>query len=236
MRYIIIASLFISLSFAGKVVMQSGYTKNTLLELYTSQGCSSCPPAEKWLSNITNSKLLWNRVIPIAFHVDYWNYIGWRDPYSSSLYSNRQREYRQKGSISSVYTPQFIQNSKEWRGYFDGKSIHIDSKQKSGILKAVIDDGNIKIKYSKWRDNLVYHVAYLGFKIPTKVTRGENSGRTLISDFIVLEYKKIDADSKTKNIKLLFKKNTKAKKYGLAIWVSNKKSLKIEQATGGWLN
>jgi hypothetical protein len=61
----------------------SGESNVSLLELFTSEGCSSCPPAEEWTSQLRQNSLLWNQIVPVAFHVDYWNDLGWRDPYSS---------------------------------------------------------------------------------------------------------------------------------------------------------
>ena len=58
---------------------ESGVTRTTLLELFTSEGCSSCPPAEKWLSQLKSNPDLWKKIVPIAFHVDYWDHLGWRD-------------------------------------------------------------------------------------------------------------------------------------------------------------
>src|SRR5210317_1284191 len=93
----------------------SGDRRVTLLELYTSQGCSSCPPAESWLNRFTDDDRLWKQVVPVAFHVDYWDYLGWRDPYALPQYSDRQRRYRSKGKVSAVYTPGFVVNGGEWK-------------------------------------------------------------------------------------------------------------------------
>ena len=76
------------------VVLQSGERQIAVLELYTSEGCSSCPPAETWLSRLREAPGLWKDFVPLAFHVDYWDYLGWRDPWGSREYSNRQRAYR----------------------------------------------------------------------------------------------------------------------------------------------
>lgn len=64
---------------AAGLELTSGKQQTTLVELYTSQGCSSCPPAERWLSSLQNDPRLWKELIPVAFHVDYWNYLGWND-------------------------------------------------------------------------------------------------------------------------------------------------------------
>src|SRR5580693_7997010 len=86
---------------------QSSNKQTSLLELYTSEGCSSCPPAETWLSRLKASPGLWGDFVPVAFHVDYWDYLGWRDPWAKSEFSNRQRAYAARWHSQSVYTPGF---------------------------------------------------------------------------------------------------------------------------------
>ena len=102
---------FSGLSFAA-AVFQSGPLRVNVLELYTSEGCSSCPPADRWLSGLKQDDRLWREIIPIAFHVDYWNYIGWQDRFSSPVYSERQRHYARNKGLSTVYTPGFLLNGR----------------------------------------------------------------------------------------------------------------------------
>lgn|GEM_PF-3210216 len=80
-------------------VFVSAKKQTQLIELYSSQGCSSCPPAERWVNELSNNEGLWLNFIPMVFHVDYWNYIGWADPYASSENSQRQRQFRDIGAI-----------------------------------------------------------------------------------------------------------------------------------------
>ena len=83
-----------------------------LLELYTTEGCSSCPPADKWMSGIKTDK-----VTPLAFHVDYWDYIGWKDKFSKAEYSDRQRKGAAFAGAGFVYTPQFVMNGRDFKGW-----------------------------------------------------------------------------------------------------------------------
>ena len=76
----------------------------TVVELYTSQGCSSCPPADAYLAELADKKGL----LPLSFHVDYWNYLGWEDPYSSAAYSQRQNDFARYFEARNVYTPQMV--------------------------------------------------------------------------------------------------------------------------------
>src|SRR6266576_6091859 len=86
-------------------VFESGPQKVHLLELFTSQGCSSCPPAEAWLSKLKGEPGLWKDFVPLAFHVDYWDRLGWRDPWANKSFSDRQRAYAKQWRSDSVYTP-----------------------------------------------------------------------------------------------------------------------------------
>src|SRR5579859_334549 len=96
-----------SMANAMAVTFQSSERQTSLLELYTSEGCSSCPPAEAWISNLKSRSGLWTDFVPVAFHVDYWNGLGWRDKLSSEEFSQRQRDYAQAWSAQDVYTPEF---------------------------------------------------------------------------------------------------------------------------------
>jgi hypothetical protein len=80
-------------AFAETSTFQSGESATTLIELFTSEGCSSCPPADKWLSKFRSNPDLWSRVVPVAFHVDYWNNLGWMDRFSRPEFTERQRGY-----------------------------------------------------------------------------------------------------------------------------------------------
>src|SRR5262245_43259594 len=87
--------------------IKGSYAPVVILELFTSEGCSSCPPADKLLPELTK---LGSNIIPISFHVDYWNRLGWVDPFSSSNYSDRQRKYGEQFKLESIYTPQLVVN------------------------------------------------------------------------------------------------------------------------------
>src|ERR1043166_1377606 len=78
---------------AGELSFQSSEQRTPLIELYTSEGCSSCPPAEAWLSKLKTEAGLWKDFVPVAFHVDYWDHLGWRDRFASAVFTERQRAY-----------------------------------------------------------------------------------------------------------------------------------------------
>ena len=86
---------------ADAVAFESSTEQVGLLELYTSEGCSSCPPADEWLSQLKENPGVWSQFIPIALHVDYWDYIGWKDRYASPSHAQRQRQYAREQSPKS---------------------------------------------------------------------------------------------------------------------------------------
>src|SRR6266581_5068954 len=77
---------------------ESGEARTMLVELFTSEGCSSCPPADAWISQLKESPDLWKKIVPVAFHVDYWNNLGWRDRFAKPEFTARQRRYVAAGS------------------------------------------------------------------------------------------------------------------------------------------
>src|SRR3977135_776940 len=78
---------------AGEIAFESKPARNHLIELYTSEGCSSCPPAEEWMSGLKNQPRLWQDIVPVAFHVDYWDHLGWKDSFASKIWNERQGGY-----------------------------------------------------------------------------------------------------------------------------------------------
>src|SRR5512134_1318682 len=93
----------------------SSATTTALVELYTSEGCDSCPPADRWLSSLGSRGHAPDRVVPVALHVDYWDYIGWKDPYAKALFSSRQRRLAQVMRAKIVYTPQVLLQGEDFR-------------------------------------------------------------------------------------------------------------------------
>lgn len=116
------------------LTLQSPLERVNLMELYTSHGCSSCPPADAWLRKLESHPRLWRELIPLAFHVDYWDHLGWSDRFASPAFSNRQREHRHRGVIRSVYTPGFLLNGREWRQWFSRPELELPLNEKVGRL------------------------------------------------------------------------------------------------------
>src|SRR5688572_1610666 len=95
--------------------LQSPAQQVHLLELYTSEGCSSCPPADRWLSDLKDDPGLWKNFVPVAFHVDYWDHLGWKDKFARAAHTSRQRRYADEWGANTVYTPGLVLDGAEWR-------------------------------------------------------------------------------------------------------------------------
>jgi len=174
-----------------ELVAQSPLEAVPVLELYTSHGCSSCPPADRWLRGFADRPDLWRELIPMAFHVDYWDWIGWKDRFASARYSKRQQSYRSAGAIRSVYTPGFVLRGKEWKGWFGRQEPKLGIGGKVGRLSIRVSPGEVlKARFEPHDSGLAkayrVHLVVQGFGLSSAIGGGENSGRTLVEDFVVL--------------------------------------------------
>jgi hypothetical protein len=195
LRLLVLASLAAcTLPAPGReIVLQRDSADATLIELYSSEGCSSCPPAEGWLSQLVDSPQLWRQVFPVAFHVDYWDGLGWPDRFARGVYTDRQRDYAARLHQDSVYTPEFVVNGQEWRGWFHGEGLPAPQAT-GGNLKLTVDPeaGTFSADYqpAALAPGAIHtlHACLLGMGIVSDVQRGENGGRELRHDFIVLDF------------------------------------------------
>lgn len=238
---IVVVALILCVN-ANSQEFSSGGKQVPLIELYTSEGCSSCPPADRWLSGLKSHEELWSGFVPLAFHVDYWDYIGWKDPFASPEYSQRQRRYAHQYNESTVYTPGVRKAGEEWRAWrlWAGPT---QSKAKAvGNLKFnVSTNGEFNASFngidSTYDDKaLQLNVAVLGLNLATEVKRGENRGKTLEHDFVVLQisrFSSADASAWSGNIE---KPALASIDYAIAAWLSEKGSVNPVQACGGYLD
>ncbi|NQZ53117.1 MAG: DUF1223 domain-containing protein [Piscirickettsiaceae bacterium] len=215
-----------------------------IIELYTSEGCSSCPPADKWLRKLKRDPRLWSEFIPMAFHVDYWDYIGWKDPFANPQFSNRQRQYSIEHNLSSVYTPGMLLNGREWTSWRRQSNLKLSPNVITGTLSVDLNDGVINANYqpiNKKQSDLILNIAVLGFDLNVDITAGENKGKTLTHDFVVLGLHrvamKLSTDGQyTVSSAKLPKLNIHPSTIALSAWVNNDSDLSPIQATGGWIN
>lgn len=233
--------LLVAVVAAEETVVRSKNTQVNLLELYTSEGCSSCPPADRWIKRFADDKNLWEDIVPMAFHVDYWDYLGWRDRFASPDHANRQREYAAGWRSDTIYTPGFVLNGHDFGGWRNGSVTNELGEEVVGVLKVTYDGGAASVVFEPEHDGweaLDAHVVLLGFGLASDVTAGENSGKKLHHDFVVLTYNNgvlRRADNYRAPIELKTDHDTTPSRLAIAAWVSASKDPKPIQAVGGWI-
>lgn len=221
-------------------VFESGPQQVALVELYTSQGCSSCPPADRWMTLQKGQPELWKSYVPLALHVDYWDYIGWQDPFAQPAFGQRQRGYEDEGSVNAVYTPGMMLDGREWRGWARDE-IPASAGASTGILNVVVKKEEIQVTFMPGEseyEQLSIHVAILGFDLKSRVTRGENRGRELLNDFIVLQLAAAPLARQADHFTAVMPSFTTGPvntNLAIAAWIEAPSSQTPLQAVGGWL-
>ncbi len=180
---------------AAPITFQSSETQTSLLELYTSEGCSSCPPAETWLSRLKESPGLWKDFVPVAFHVDYWDYLGWRDPWSSKTFILK---------VTSA-------DLKNWDIIFSPTAPSDQAYEA--------------------------HAALLASDLTSDIKAGENKGRRLEHDFVVINLVGTSLKPKAGTFTGSFTLDPKPQpgSHSLSIWITRLGQAESLQAAGGWL-
>ncbi len=219
----------------------SGDDRVALIELFTSEGCNSCPPADRWLSQLDGAPGLWTSFVPVAFHVDYWDYIGWRDRFASPDFSDRQRRYAAEGGTRVVYTPGFFRNGTEWRDWRRRETPSGRSEGDAGRLTVEVNGGQSTIEFEPGdieHAALQAHIAILGMGLSSDVRAGENRGKTLKHDFVVLGVASVTLIRHGATYRArtrLPDMQVDAQRIALAAWISAGDRQRPVQATGGIL-
>lgn len=172
----------------------SGATLTPLIELYTSEGCSSCPPAERWLAGLPPGK-----AVPLALHVDYWDYIGWRDRFADARFSARQRESVRRGGGRVVYTPQVLLDGRDFRPWNDAAALTqalgriaakpaqarltLNAAEKSGTWSIRLEGRTVPRK-----GRAMAYLAIYENGLETEVRAGENAGARLRHGYVVRDW------------------------------------------------
>lgn len=225
----------------------------SLLELYTSEGCSSCPPADKWLSGLRAAGYRSDRVIPLAFHVDYWDYIGWKDRFAKAEFTARQRQVASKSLLGFVYTPQVILNGRDFRRWQTASrfeqaladSLSAAPRARMTLALATLPAGETSVTISAQaldadsRKHGDVYIAVYENGLKSTVNAGENSGRELAHDHVVREwwgpYKLDDATKPRWQKLLLLKPEWQGRKAGVAALLQHRSSGEVLQAVASEL-
>jgi hypothetical protein len=249
MRTAFCLCLFLAMASASGAASErftSGPAQVPLIELFTSEGCSSCPPAEAWLGGLAASTGLWTDFVPLQFHVDYWDELGWRDLLATREFTARQYAYASSWGATNVYTPCFVRNGREWKpslGLSAGPAVS------TGILILERGAGGVwSVSFTPGpgarasADGLLEaHLAYLGSGVSSRVTAGENSGATLTHEFAVLGLANqiLARDGPGGKLRATLgparSVTVPCPRHAIAAWVTARGGLEPIQAVGGWL-
>ncbi len=211
-------------------------TSFKVVELFTSEGCSSCPPADDILRGLAGQ----DNVMALSFHVTYWNRLGWKDPFSQPEFDARQYQYGSYFKLNGVYTPQVVIN---------GAAEMVGSRRaqiESEVSKENKNDTDFKIdlttdlkdkkltthfKINRKTENKVLNIALVERNIETKVLRGENEGRTLKHDNVVRLFKTIKIASDTEGVMdFMLQADFKTKDCSIIAYLQDEKNMKIVAA------
>lgn len=205
---------FVNMAFAttcpAELIHVSPPHRVLLVELYTSEGCSSCPPADRWLSGLKNvddnPNHLFEQVVPLSLHVDYWDYIGWKDRFASSVFSQRQRTQSELAKNRVVYTPEVMVNGREARSWHSldrqwwqskqaemaAVQITLSAKSDSSAMPTMQLSATIQpipgVANSTDLSGTQAYLAVFESGLKSQVRAGENAGSVLKHDFVVRQW------------------------------------------------
>ncbi len=191
MTPVVLATAFPSWAASPRCEVQSGPQRTPVIELFTSEGCSSCPPADQWLSALKGTP-----VVAQAFHVGYWDYIGWVDRFATPANNQHQRELATTNQLSNIYTPQLVRDGRDWPAWRGTRPEQVGALPPGTPARAAItvqqtegvDQFSARVTPSegvaKW--SAYWTVTEHGHN--SRVKAGENRGEFLQHDFVVRQY------------------------------------------------
>ena len=219
--------------------------KNVLVELFTSDGCDSCPPANKWLSNALQGGD--KALIPVSMHVTYWNYLGWKDGFSNAFFDTRQDAYAKTAVNKFSYTPELFTNGQEWRDWRDGNNAAIArSRQETAPVSINLtvrpqDKGNVSVDAAvapaKGGDKVdlaasrLYLLLYED-SLTEHPNAGELRGAVLHHDHVIRDWKITDSIQAGKKVTQVFgiPPGANPKKLGIVAFVQGRDMKSVYQA------
>jgi hypothetical protein len=254
-RQIVVSSALICLFMAtgaGFLKAAPDGQPTVLLELFTSQGCSSCPPADRLLAKLAQEETISGvRIIPLAFHVDYWNYIGWQDPFSSEAWSNRQRAYATAMGLETIYTPQIFLNGQTQIVGGDEREVRREILKIASESQAVdltldvleLTDDTLRLAVSAafptsgLTSRTLGMVALFQDELKTEVSAGENARRSLENERVVrallavLELSAGSTVTATEIVEIPLEADWPVEDLGVVFFLQDPRSMRIVQAS-----
>jgi hypothetical protein len=224
---------------------ESGASRVALLELYTSEGCDSCPPADRWVSTLPARGIGTDRVLTLSWHVDYWNYLGWNDPFARAEYSARQRSANQRNRARVIYTPQLMLNGKDYRreDAFADRLAATNRQPPHARLEVRLAapgpgrleaQGTASVPDAAHRPDAAAYLALYENNLSTTVAAGENKGKRLRHDFVVRDISgpyPVDSQGKVAfDRRYRLDPGWKAEDLNVAAFVQNERSGEVLQA------
>ncbi|MEO8005639.1 MAG: DUF1223 domain-containing protein [Betaproteobacteria bacterium] len=172
-------------------------TRVGILELYTSEGCNSCPPADRWVSSLPAKGFTSDRMVALAFHVDYWDQLGWPDRMAKAQYSARQRAQADRNQARVVYTPQLLLNGADFRAANDAgiddrlKKLNREpaladvALRQNRLSTGVKVDLDVQVAKTAMQSDAQVYLAITENRLDSAIKAGENEGKLLHHDFVV---------------------------------------------------
>lgn len=178
---------------SGRAAMATETTRVSLLELYTSEGCNSCPPADRRVSALPRP-FVPEKLVVLAFHVDYWNYLGWQDRFSQRRFTERQQELVRANNLRTAYTPQLLLNGRDYRGFgsIESEVTRLNTRPAGARLALRTEKMATTVRVTATAELITpgagaaaLYVALYENNLETEVKAGENSGHRLRHDYVV---------------------------------------------------
>ena len=239
-----IALLSPTLSWAACDV-KTGPRTTALVELYTSEGCSSCPPADQRLSQFPSRQYGLEQIVPISLHVDYWDYLGWKEPFAQPRFSERQSWLVRTNGHKTVFTPHFFVSGKEvrdWRGDFDDELKRVIAQPARADIRIHAEStgpGTLSVAASTTAapsaEQLALFVVLTEDKLTSSVAAGENRGVTLTHDHVVREWIgpiALNAGHAAVKQTVTTRSNWNSAQLGIAAFVQDLRTGQVLQAVG----
>lgn len=178
---------------SGRAALAAETTRVSLLELYTSEGCNSCPPTDRRVSALPRP-FVPDQLVVLAFHVDYWNYLGWQDRFSQRRFTERQQAQVRANNLRTAYTPQLLLNGRDYRGWgsIESEVTRINTRPAGARLALRTEKMATTVRVITTAELIApgtgaaaLYVALYENNLETEVKAGENRGHRLRHDYVV---------------------------------------------------